>query len=127
MRMRVDFAELDGCQPDWARRLHWGWLPGLDYAITQRFDSLSKVAREDKPLLIIHGTADRLVPVPMADELHAAAGSRRERLVKLERASHSGASRHPADADAVRKLLRTTMLASTASLPGPLPRHLQKP
>ena len=54
--------------PALVKGLRWGWVPGLDYAITQRFDSLSKVSRVDKPLLILHGTADRLVPESMADE-----------------------------------------------------------
>jgi fermentation-respiration switch protein FrsA (DUF1100 family) len=106
--------------PALVKGLRWGWVPGLDFAITQRFDSLSKVARVDKPLLIIHGTADRLVPEAMAEELHAAAGSRVKHLVKLEGASHSGATRHPAYARAVGEFLRTIEAATAA------PAHTQQ-
>jgi len=100
--------------PALVKGLRWGWVPGLDFAITQRFDSLSKIARVDKPLLIIHGTADRLVPESMAEELHAAAGSRVKRLVKLEGASHSGASRHPDYARAVRDFLGAGAITTAA-------------
>lgn len=102
--------------PALVRGMRWGWLPGLDSAITQRFDSLAKVAQVDVPLLIIHGTADRLVPPSMADELHAAAGSRLKRLVKLEGASHSGASRHPDYASAVLEFMRSAASSSVASV-----------
>jgi fermentation-respiration switch protein FrsA (DUF1100 family) len=61
--------------------------------VTQTFDSAAKIGRVDSPLLIIHGTADNIVPHTMADELYAAAASRDKQLVKIEGATHSGASR----------------------------------
>jgi alpha-beta hydrolase superfamily lysophospholipase len=100
--------------PALVRGMRWGWLPGLDYAITQRFDSISKLARVENPLLVIHGTGDRLVPDSMADELHAAAGSRVKRVVKLDGATHSGASRHPEYADAVRAFMHLAEIATVA-------------
>lgn len=48
------------------------------------------------PVLFIHGTADRVVPHTMSDELYAAAlnvAPDLKRLVKIEGASHSGAVR----------------------------------
>lgn len=85
--------------------MKWGWIPGLDLAIRQRFESINKVAQVSAPLLIVHGSEDRLVPPAMADELLAAATSPTKRLVKLEGAGHSGASRHPAYAGAVLDFL----------------------
>ncbi len=76
--------------------LRWGWLPGLSLLVTQPFDSLTKAAQLDVPVLFIHGTADSVVPHEMSDQLHAAATKVPQpyrRLLKVEGASHSGASR----------------------------------
>jgi len=81
---------------DLAAGTRWGWLPGLRWMVTQRFDSLARVETVDEPLLFIHGTADRVVPHQMSDRLHAAAtgvrGGLRD-LLKIDGASHSGVSR----------------------------------
>jgi hypothetical protein len=103
--------------PALVRGMRWGWLPGLDAAITQRFDSLTKVAQIDAPLLIIHGTDDRLVPRAMAHALYAAARSHPKRLVELEGATHSGVSRHPEYGKAVQDFMR-----SAAASDEPRPR-----
>ncbi|OZI40856.1 alpha/beta hydrolase [Bordetella genomosp. 1] len=76
--------------------MKYGGLPGASLLITQPFDSVAKLATLNKPLLLVHGTADRVVPHTMSDELYAAAvkvdpGLRR--LVKIDGASHSGAVR----------------------------------
>ena len=55
--------------------------------VKQRLD------RVTAPLLVLHGTADGVVPHEMADALYAAAGSREKKLVKIEGGSHSGSSR----------------------------------
>lgn len=47
----------------------------VDWLLTQRFDSLSKVRWLQVPILLIHGTADRTVPVAMSQTLFAAAAS----------------------------------------------------
>ena len=76
--------------------LRWGWLPGLSLLVTQPFDSLAKAAQLESPVLFIHGTGDRVVPHEMSDQLHAAAAGVPDdyrRLVKIDGASHSGASR----------------------------------
>jgi alpha-beta hydrolase superfamily lysophospholipase len=79
--------------PAIVRETKWGWVPGIGLAVTQTFDSASKIGRVDAPLLIIHGTADNIVPHTMADELYAAAASRDKQLVKIDGATHSAASR----------------------------------
>jgi pimeloyl-ACP methyl ester carboxylesterase len=57
---------------------------------------VDKLALMHTPMLFMHGTADRVVPHTMSDELFAAARSVSpdlKRLVKIEGASHSGAFR----------------------------------
>lgn len=79
--------------PDVVRGMKWGWVPGLGLAVTQPFDSMSKIREVRVPLLVLHGTADSVVPHTMADELYAAAGSNEKQLVKIEGGTHSGSSR----------------------------------
>lgn len=50
--------------------------------ILDPFDNLDYVASSDRPMLIIHGTADRLIPVSHAHALHAAAA--RSKLLLYE-------------------------------------------
>lgn len=81
---------------DMAAGTRWGWLPGVRWLVTQRFDSIGRIDTVDEPLLLIHGTGDRVVPHQMSDRLHAAANGVRgdlKRLLKIDGASHSGVSR----------------------------------
>ena len=83
----------------------WSAIPGLRFLVTQPFDSVQSMKQIQEPVLIIHGTEDRIVPHAMSDVLFEAAGhtsGRLRRLVKIEGASHSGASRSgPIYADTV--------------------------
>ncbi|NGM88648.1 alpha/beta hydrolase [Parapusillimonas sp. SGNA-6] len=83
----------------------WSAIPGLRFLVTQPFDSLDAMRRIREPVLIIHGTADRVVPHAMSDALYDAASTvpgRKRQLLKIEGASHSGASRSgPRYTDAV--------------------------
>jgi alpha-beta hydrolase superfamily lysophospholipase len=76
--------------PDLVRGMRWGWVPGIGLVVTQRFDSWDRIAKVEAPLLILHGTADNVVPHTMADALFERAGSPAKRLVKIEGGSHSG-------------------------------------
>jgi len=76
------------------RASRWGWVPFLDVALTQEFDSRARIGRVNEPLLLVHGTADGVIPHTMSDELLAAAtGVQPElkRLVKIDGANHRGA------------------------------------
>jgi alpha-beta hydrolase superfamily lysophospholipase len=77
--------------PDIVRETKWGWVPGLSLVVTQRFDSAGKIEKVKTPLLIVHGTADSVVPHTMADALYERAGSPVKRVVKIEGGTHSGA------------------------------------
>ncbi|HQR57103.1 MAG TPA: alpha/beta fold hydrolase [Burkholderiaceae bacterium] len=76
--------------PDLVKGMRWGWVPGIGLVVTQRFDSSARIEKVTVPLLILHGTADNVVPHTMADELYQRAGSRDKQVVKLEGATHSG-------------------------------------
>lgn len=76
--------------------MKWGWVPGATLLVTQPFASVDKLAALTTPMLLLHGTADRVVPHTMSDELYRAAQlvpADLKRLVKIEGASHSGAIR----------------------------------
>jgi alpha-beta hydrolase superfamily lysophospholipase len=92
------------------RTLKWGKLPGASLLVTQPFASVEKLATLSTPMLFLHGTADRVVPHTMSDELFAAAvkvPDNLKRVVKLEGASHSGAIRSgEAYESAVRDFIR---------------------
>ncbi len=80
--------------PDVVRTMRWGWVPFIGVAVTQRFDSLARIAQVDEPLLFIHGTADGIVPHTMSDRLYEAARRvppERKRVVKVNGATHRGA------------------------------------
>lgn len=79
---------------DLVRTSRWGWVPFLGAVVTQEFDSRARIGRVNEPLLLVHGTADGVIPHTMSDELLAAAtGVRPElkRLLKIDGANHRGA------------------------------------
>ncbi|MCU0805928.1 MAG: lysophospholipase [Burkholderiales bacterium] len=83
----------------------YGFLP-VGLVLTERYDSLSKIASVRAPVLFIHGTGDRFVPHAMSEALFAAA-SEPKRLVLVDGASHSNVSGYAFDryAAAVRELV----------------------
>jgi len=91
----------------------WSELPGLGLLVTQPFDSVRAIASLRTPVLLLHGTEDRVVPHAMSDALWAAAQhAPLKRLVKIEGASHSGASRAgPAYDEAVHGFVRAATAA----------------
>jgi hypothetical protein len=79
---------------DLVRSSRWGWVPFLGVVVTQEFDSRARIGRVNEPLLLVHGTADGLIPHTMSDELLAAATGvqpQLKRLVKIDGANHRGA------------------------------------
>jgi pimeloyl-ACP methyl ester carboxylesterase len=53
-------------------KLNYGFLP-IDWILNQRFESVKKVPQLKLPVLFIHGTWDKKIPVEMAKQLYAAA------------------------------------------------------
>ena len=64
----------------------WGWLP-VSALITQRFDAESRIARVKAPLLVVHGSDDRLIPSSLGRALYDKALSPK-RFVLVEGGSH---------------------------------------
>lgn len=50
-------------------KMQYAYLP-IDLLLNQHFDSLDKVSHLKIPLLLIHGTWDKLVPYPMSQRLY---------------------------------------------------------
>jgi uncharacterized protein len=63
--------------PDVASSMKWGWLP-VGPLITQRFESVRKVAKIGAPLLVVHGDSDNLINIELG----------RKRFLMIEGGSH---------------------------------------
>ena len=72
--------------PDLASTFEWGWLP-IGPLITQRFDSIDKVAKIGSPLLVVHGANDSLIHSDLGRKLYEAAQGRKQ-FVLVEGGSH---------------------------------------
>ncbi len=59
----------------------------LDWVITQRFDSITKIKVVETPVLILHGRSDQTIPVSMANRLYAAAPQPKQ-LAIIDQANH---------------------------------------
>ena len=76
--------------PDVAETMKWGWLQGswLPAAlITQRFESVKKVAKINSPLLVVHGDNDNLIASALGRKLYDAAQGRKQFML-VEGGSH---------------------------------------
>jgi alpha-beta hydrolase superfamily lysophospholipase len=66
---------------DVAKSLTYPWLP-VQLLLSQKFDSLDKIAHVSVPVLIVHGTEDRYIPSRFSQKLFdAVAGKKRLLLV----------------------------------------------
>jgi alpha-beta hydrolase superfamily lysophospholipase len=72
--------------PELIRTFKWGWLP-VGPLVTQRFDSLGKVQRIGSPLLVVHGSNDRLISPELGRKLFEAATGPKA-FVLVEEGSH---------------------------------------
>lgn len=66
--------------------MRWGWLP-VGPLLTQTFDSQRRVAQIGSPLLVVHGSGDRLIPPLLGEQLYAAAQAPK-RWVLIEGGTH---------------------------------------
>ncbi|GAA4428979.1 alpha/beta hydrolase [Acidovorax lacteus] len=72
--------------PDVVRTYRWGWLP-VSPLITQRFESVRKVAEIGSPLLVVHGSDDRVIAPELGRRLYEAA-QEPKRFVLVEGGAH---------------------------------------
>lgn len=98
----------------------WGWLP-LSGFITQRFESVRKVARIGSPLLVVHGSEDKLIPVSLGRKLYEAA-QEPKRFVLVQGGSHHNTNSlgHAQYREAIADLfqLQPTAFNTVAAGPG---------
>jgi alpha-beta hydrolase superfamily lysophospholipase len=64
----------------------WGWLP-VSPLITQRFDAAARIARVGAPVLVVHGSEDRLIHPQLGRRLYERAADPK-RFVLVEGGSH---------------------------------------
>ena len=74
--------------PDVVSTMKWGWLP-LNGLITQRFESVKKVARIGSPLLVVHGAQDRLINPALGRQLFDAAVGPKEFVLVPDGSHHN--------------------------------------
>jgi alpha-beta hydrolase superfamily lysophospholipase len=72
--------------PEVVSTFKWGWLP-VSLLITQRFESARKVAGIGSPLLVVHGSEDRLIPPALGRRLYDAAAEPK-RFVLVDGGTH---------------------------------------
>jgi uncharacterized protein len=71
------------------------WVP-VGALLSQKFDSVSKIARIGIPVLVVHGAADRFVPARFSQALFDAATGKKKFLL-VEGGSHNNSMRAGAD------------------------------
>jgi alpha-beta hydrolase superfamily lysophospholipase len=71
---------------DVASTFKWGWLP-FSALITQRFEAASKIERVKSPVLVVHGSDDRLIPPSLGRALFEKAPTPK-RFVLVDGGSH---------------------------------------
>lgn len=81
---------------------HYPWLP-VRWLMQNRFDSLARIARYDGPVLVSHGTADRVVPIEQGRRLFDAAQGNK-RFVGFDGRGHNEAQ-PPSYYDDLRQFL----------------------
>ncbi|MBL8288819.1 MAG: alpha/beta fold hydrolase [Rubrivivax sp.] len=64
----------------------WGWLP-VGPLLTQRFEAAARIGRVRAPVLVVHGSEDRLIPPEIGRALYEAAPEPK-RFVLVEGGSH---------------------------------------
>lgn len=64
----------------------WGWLP-VGPLITQRFDAAERIAQAKVPVLVVHGSADRLIAPELGRALYERA-PQPKRFVLVEGGTH---------------------------------------
>ncbi|MCP5284467.1 MAG: alpha/beta fold hydrolase [Burkholderiaceae bacterium] len=72
--------------PDVVRHFKWGWLP-VGPLITQRFEAVERIAHVQAPVLVVHGSDDRLIPPALGQALYERA-PQPKRFVLVEGGSH---------------------------------------
>jgi uncharacterized protein len=105
--------------PDVLSTMRWGFLP-VGGLITQRFDSARRIAQVGSPVLVIHGSADKVIPLQLGQRLFELAHGPK-RLVVVENGSHhnTNAMGQSQYRQAVAELFGIAGSPTVATNPGP--------
>jgi fermentation-respiration switch protein FrsA (DUF1100 family) len=76
---------------DVARAFSYSWLP-MQWILSEKFDSLTKIEEVRMPVLFVHGAADRFIPARFSQALYDAARARK-RLLLVDGATHNNSMR----------------------------------
>jgi hypothetical protein len=76
---------------DMAKALTYPWLP-VGLLLSQKFDSVSKMAKVRVPVLIVHGAADHFVPTRFSEALYKAAPGPKK-LLLIDGGTHNNSMR----------------------------------
>jgi len=76
---------------DMAKALTYRWLP-VGLVLSQKFDSIGKMAKVRVPVLIVHGEADRIVPARFSQALYRAAPGPKK-LLLIDGGTHNNSMR----------------------------------
>jgi alpha-beta hydrolase superfamily lysophospholipase len=90
--------------PEVVKTMKWGWLP-VAPLITQRFDAGLQIERVNAPLLVVHGSEDRLIQPTLGRALYERARSPK-RFVLVDGGTHhnTNAVGHAAYRNAIAEL-----------------------
>lgn len=95
-----------------AAAYHYPWLP-VRRLLVDRYPSIERVASVTSPLLTVHGTSDRIIPIRLGRRLHDAAPDRSasgvpKQFIELPEADHNDLHHVARDAyrDAIAEFLR---------------------
>jgi alpha-beta hydrolase superfamily lysophospholipase len=80
---------------DMAHEVTYSWVP-VGLLLSQKFDSMSKMAKVTMPVLVVHGAADRYVPSRFSQQLYDVATAPKK-LLLVEGGSHNNSMRAGAD------------------------------
>lgn len=72
--------------PEVVTTFKWGWLP-VSALITQRFDAAGRIGRVGAPVLVVHGSEDRLIQPELGQALYERAAAPK-RFVLVQGGSH---------------------------------------
>jgi hypothetical protein len=76
---------------DMAKSLTYPWLP-VGLLLSQKFDSIDKIAKVKLPVLIVHGAADHFVPARFSEALYRAAPGAKK-LLLIDGGTHNNSMR----------------------------------
>lgn len=69
-------------------RVHYPFVIGASRILRHNFDNLEQLAGLQVPLVLIHGTEDRVIPYSMSERLYEAYSGPKD-LVRIDKAGHS--------------------------------------